>query len=231
MNAYNDFEQEIALLCLLTLALSFGVKIGFVRVLMVVGLLHLGLRYMRALPIFGLALPLIIAHPLQQQFAFLRPLPDPFPLFERGRFRSLRTTIAVVTAILLTGLIGTVYTILRPADAPGNRFAPAAAVDYAMKANVTGPVFNSFDFGGYLIFRGIPTFIDGRTLPFGKEFALEYLDAIAASGGSKLDQLADAYKVSWTLVNANSPAAFHFDHSPTWRRIYADDVAVIHVRR
>jgi hypothetical protein len=231
MNAYNDFYQEIGLLFLLTLALSFGVKIGFIRVLMVVGLLYLGLRYMRALPIFGLVMPLIVAHPLQQQFAFLRPLTDPFPLFDRVRFRSLRTTIAVVMTFLLMGLLGTAYAILRPADAPSNNVAPAAAVDYAMKANVTGPVFNTFEFGGYLMFRGIPTFIDGRTLPFGKEFALKYLDAAVPGGGSKLEQLADMHKVSWTLVRANSSAAFHFDLSPRWRRIYADDVAVVHVRR
>jgi len=35
---------------------------------------------------------------------------------------------------------------------------PAAALDYAFNANITGPVLNDFDFGGYLIFRGIPTF-------------------------------------------------------------------------
>jgi hypothetical protein len=42
----------------------------------------------------------------------------------------------------------------------------------ALNAKVTGPVFNDYDLGGYLIFRGIPTFIDGRTLPFGKDFSI-----------------------------------------------------------
>jgi hypothetical protein len=93
------------------------------------------------------------------------------------------------------------------------------------------PVLNDFDFGGYLIFRGIPTFIDGRTLPFGKEFALKYTDAVTPGGGSALDHLADTYKVAWTLLRPHSEAAFHFDQSPNWRRIYADDVAVIHLRR
>jgi hypothetical protein len=231
LDAYHDFNQELILLCLLTLTLSFGVRIGFLRVLMVVGLLYLGLRYMRGLPIFGLALPLMIAHPLQQQFAFLRPSMDQFPLFDRQRFRLFPTAIALATIFVVAGLLGAAYITLRPADGPSNNFSPAAAIDFAMKANVTGPVFNDFDFGGYLIFRGIPTFIDGRTLPFGKEFALKYLDAVDPSGGNKLEQLADTYQVSWTLVRANSPAAFHFDLSPHWRRIYADDVAVVHVRR
>ena len=46
----------------------------------------------------------------------------------------------------------------------------------------------------------------------------------------KLDQLVDAYKVSWTLLRPRSAAALHFDRSPRWRRIYADRVAVVHVR-
>jgi hypothetical protein len=100
-----------------------------------------------------------------------------------------------------------------------------------LKSNATGPVLNDYDFGGYLIFRGIPTFIDGRTLPFGKQFALKYFDADALGGGSKLEQLADEYKIAWTLLRAQSPAAFHFDHSPHWRKVYADEVAVVHVRR
>ena len=123
------------------------------------------------------------------------------------------------------------YATLRPLDAPAEHLAPAPALDHALKANVNGPVLNDYDFGGYLIFRGIPTFIDGRTLFFGKQFALDYFDATALGAGDKLEQLADAYKVSWTLLRSRSAPALHFDHSPGWRRIYADDVAVVHVRR
>jgi hypothetical protein len=136
-----------------------------------------------------------------------------------------------VATLVTAGLLTTAYVSLRPVDAPPEQFAPATALDYALKANVTGPVLNDFDFGGYLIFRGVPTFIDGRTLPFGKEFARNYFDAIALGAGDELERLADAYKVSWTLLRPRSAEALHFDHSPGWRRIYADDVAVVHVRR
>src|SRR5262249_21759541 len=222
---------EIILLCLLALALIFGAKIGFVRVLMVVALLYLGLRHVRGTPIFALTLPLIIAHPLRQQFVFLRPTADPFPLFSRKEFRPLHTAVALVATLVSASVLGIVYVILRPTDAPAHNMTPAAALDYVTNANVQGPVLNDFDFGGYLIFCGIPTFIDGRTLPFGKEFALEYFKAVAPDGGSKLDELADKYKVTWTLLRPYSPAVFHFDLSPRWRRLYADDVAVVHVRR
>src|SRR5207248_773752 len=184
-----------------------GVKLGPVRVLMIIVLLHLALQHMRGLAIFALVLPLMVAHPLPQQFAFLRPSADPFPLFNRRRSRPLVTTMALLASVLVAGLLGTDYKILRSDDAPPNHFAPAAALDYAMNANVSGLVFNDYDFGGYLIFRGIPTFIDGRTLLFGKEFALKYHDAMALGAGDRLDQLADAYKISWTLLRPKSAAA------------------------
>jgi hypothetical protein len=231
MNPYIEFNQEVILLCLLAMSLLFGVKIGIVRVAMIIGLLHLALQHARGLAIFGLVLPFLVAHPLQQQFIFLRPSADAFPLFDRRRFRIRVTTIALSATLVAAGLLGAAYATLRPTDAPGGHFAPAAALDYALKANVTGPVLNHYDFGGYLIFRGIPTFIDGRTFPFSKQFELDYFDATALGAGDKLERLADAYKVSWTLLRARSAPALHLDHSPGWRRIYADDVAVVHVRR
>jgi len=228
MNPYTDFTQELVLLSLLALALIFGVKIGIVRVLMIVGLLHMSLQHVRGLAIFALVLPFLVAHPLQQQFTFLRPSVDPFPLFDRRRFRSFRTAIALLATLVASCMLATTYAILRPDDAPPGAITPAAAVDHAIGANITGPVFNHYDFGGYLIFRGIPTFIDGRALPFGKEFVSEYFNA---DDSNKLDELVNKHGVTWTLLQPKSSAVLHFDQSPHWRRVYADDVAVVHVRR
>jgi len=138
--------------------------------------LYLALRHVRGLALFGLVLPLMIAQPLRQQFPFLRPSTDPLPLFDLRRLRPVVTAIALMATFVMIGLLGTAYMILRPLDAPPEFRAPAAALNYAIKAKVTGPVFNDYDFGGYLIFRGVPTFIDGRTLPFGKDFFLDYFE-------------------------------------------------------
>src|SRR5712692_6283236 len=132
MDPYIEFTQEVILLFLLAMALLFGVKIGIVRVLMIVGLLHLALQHVRGLAIFGLTLPLMIAHPLQQQFAFLRPITDPFPLFDKLRFRPVATGIALVATVVVAGLVGTAYLTLWRVDALPIHFAPAAALDHAM---------------------------------------------------------------------------------------------------
>jgi hypothetical protein len=67
MDPYIEFTQEVILLSLLAMALLFGVKIGIARIVMIVGLLHIALQHVRGLAIFGLTLPLVIAHPLRQQ--------------------------------------------------------------------------------------------------------------------------------------------------------------------
>jgi hypothetical protein len=175
--------------------------------------------------------PFMLANPLQSQFAFLRPATDPWPLFGARKFGWLRAIIGVAVAAAVIVALSTAYIRVRPAVNPSSNVSPRAAVDYVMREKVGGPVLNDFDFGGYLIFRGIKTFIDGRTLPFGKQFAVDYFEATQIQNLTRLDQLADTYKVTWTLTRTSSPMAYHFDHSPRWRRAYADDIAVVHVRR
>jgi hypothetical protein len=231
MDADNEYVHEAVLLILLALALTYGVRIRFPRVLLVVGILHLGLKHVRGLPMVALTWPFMLASPLQSQFAFLRPATDPWPLFGARKFGLLRAIIGVAAAAAVIVALSAAYIRVRPAVIPSSNISPKAAVDYVLREKVSGPVLNDFDFGGYLIFRGIKTFIDGRTLPFGKQFAVDYFEAIQIQNLTRLDQLADTYKVTWTLTRTGSPMAYHFDHSSRWRRAYADDIAVVHVRR
>jgi len=231
MDADNDRLQEAILLVALLMAITFGAKIRFTRALLVVGILHLGFRHVRGLPMVALSWPFMLAGPLQAQFAFLRPTTDPHPLFDAGRRRALPALVGITAAVIAVAAIGTAYMRLQPNLAPAVSISPRAAVDYAVQHDVNGPVFNDFDFGGYLIHRGIKTFIDGRTLPFGKKFAVDYFDAAQLQNLPRLDAMVDAYKVTWTLLRPNTTFAYYFDHSPAWRRIYADDTAVVHVRR
>ena len=200
MDADSDYVQETILLVLLALALTFGVKLRFPRVLLVIGFLHFGLKHVRGLPMVALTWPFMLAGPLQNQFAFLRPATDPWPLFGARKSGSFTTIIGVAAAVVAVVILGAAYTRVRPVVNPSPNVSPQAAVDYVLQQNVSGPVFNDFDFGGYLIFRGIKTFIDGRTLPFGKQFAVDYFDAQKIQNLAKLDEMADTYKVTWTLL-------------------------------
>ena len=94
---------------------------------------------------------------------------------------------------------------------------------------LSGPVLNSEPFGGYLIFSGVPTFIDGRMEMYGDRFLRRYLDAAQGSEPVLAGIIRD-YGITWTLFEPQSPAVAALDHLPGWRRVYADAYAVVHAR-
>ena len=105
---------------------------------------------------------------------------------------------------------------------------PPSSFAAAKRLGLDGPVFNSEGFAGYLIFRGIPTFIDGRAELYGNTFLDGYLKA-ARGDAVTLSQLLDRYGVTWTLLQPQEGAVSHLDALPGWRRVYTDTEAVIHM--
>ena len=114
---------------------------------------------------------------------------------------------------------------------PPKSIAPQAAIDFVRRANIRGNVFNDFNFGGYLIFSGIPTFIDGRMLPFGDTFFRKYYDAANLIDIKSAFETLDEYKVSWVLLYRKEPLAKALARSPLWDEVYSDEYSVVFVRR
>ena len=92
-----------------------------------------------------------------------------------------------------------------------------------------GPVLNSEGFGGYLTFRGIPTFIDGRAELYGNAFLDGYL-AAERGDDPTLTALLARYGITWTLLAPQQGAVGRLDALPGWRRVYTDAEAVVHMR-
>ncbi len=59
---------------------------------------------------------------------------------------------------------------------------------------------------------------------------LDYFDAIAARNIDQLAALLDDNGIDATLLSPHTPAAQLLDRMSGWRRLYADDIAVVHVR-
>src|ERR1700724_2926772 len=66
---------------------------------------------------------------------------------------------------------------------PRGDVPPVAAVEAAREAGLSGHVFNSVRFGGYLMLVAIPTFVDGRADLYGDAFLQRYVAASSAVGG------------------------------------------------
>ena len=141
-----------------------------------------------------------------------------------ARFGLIR---AGVLAVLLL-IAGVQAFVLRAA--PPERIALTKALDHVKANGITGNVFNYYDFGGTLIFNGIPTFIDGRT----DQLFLEGFTAKFTFGPSSESGLAEAfrqYDIRWTLLPPDDQRIPVLDKMPGWKRVYADENAVIHQRQ
>ncbi len=113
---------------------------------------------------------------------------------------------------------------------PALRNTPEAAVASAGLAKA-GPVLNDYSFGGYLIFAGIPTFIDGRGELYGGQFIARYNRDVSLADLRDFLKLLDQYELGATLLAPDTPAVALLDRLPDWQRVYSDDVAVVHKRR
>jgi hypothetical protein len=119
--------------------------------------------------------------------------------------------------------------LARPIDRADDPVTPETALAAAQRLDLSGPVFNSEAFGGYLVFSGVPTFIDGRIELYGNDFLAAYL-AAERGDAAALAGLLDDYRVGWALLQAQSPAVAALERVPGWRRVYGDGVAVVETR-
>jgi hypothetical protein len=219
-----DFQYlqplEIWLLLAVLGALSAGVRLPVTRIAMLLLLLHEALAHRRFAEILGLAAPLLLAPALAIRLratgtarldrALATATDASRPL---GLALAAIATAGAATAMMHSGITN-----------DSGRFAPSAAVSFAKDHQLNGPVFNDYEFGGYLIFSGIAPFIDGRADMYGDAFLKR-----AATPG-ELPALLDQYAVAWTLLDPSDARVVLLDHLPGWRRLYADDIAVVHVR-
>lgn len=212
----------------LVAALTVGFRLPPVRLVLVLALLHLALKSNRYAELIGLLTPLFLATPLGAQYyaqtAGGKQLETVDRFFKALAQPAQWTTVAVVALFLGAG--ASLMAQLRPL-APAVRISPRAAVQAVQEAGVQGPVFNAYDFGGYLIFSGIRPFVDGRAEPYGDDFLKEMAEAPLHG---KLGNLLDKFGVKWTLLYANSPEVALLDCLPGWKRQYEDEYVVVHVR-
>jgi hypothetical protein len=110
------------------------------------------------------------------------------------------------------------------------RMFPAAAVEWLEAEQPPRPLFNSYNWGGYLIWeaRDYPVFVDGRTDLYDDELLRGYLDTYFAQPG--WEARLNAARVNTVLVETGSPLAQVLGLSRGWRRLYGDEQASLYVR-
>lgn len=222
---------ELWLLLIVGLACIGRLRLPWLRLLLLLGLVHLALKHQRHGTVLALVTPFLIATPLARCWQVGNNPSSNADILDRiflALAAPARRTTRLATLLLAALLIGVVLHSAR--FAPAADKTPQAALQAALAAQARGPVLNSYGFGGYLIYAGIPVFIDGRADMYGDQLLQRQFEALNLRNSDDLPKLLADYRIGWTLLEPNTPAVALLDRLASWRRIYSDEVAVVHVR-
>ncbi len=149
----------------------------------------------------------------------------------RGSLQALNWLLLL--AFLLAGTFRIVTVMQSQAEAEREYF-PVKAVDTLLENGWRGPIFNQYNWGGYLIWRLYPrerVFIDGRADVYSltDDFVVrEYLKAYTATADWR--EPLDRYGVRLVLLEPDAPLVAQLARDSGWRQVYADASAVMYVR-
>jgi hypothetical protein len=215
----NNTPLILFVLIVLLLALNYGIRVQLPRITMFLILLFMAFKYERHTELFAVASPLLlldfivgIAKVSESSVALKVELPK----------RPLAT--ATLCIALVSAPLASLWFIGTHIQQGFDKFTPKAAVNWAIEHDLEGQVLNAYNFGGYLIFRGIPPFIDGRVDLYGNDFVTSYFAL------NDLSALLEKYQIAWTIFEPLNPRNLLLDQMPGWSLAYADSEAVIHVR-
>jgi hypothetical protein len=212
-------------LALIFLALYNGVKLPFWRLSAFMLVLYLMFAHLRFVSLFAIVAPILLAAPLLRQFSALRLSKqiDTDPAFFETMTRVSKSSLylissAIVGAMLAFGAYGRTMV-------PRAEVAPAGAVDYIYDHRLVGNIYNHFNFGGYLVFRGIKTFVDGRTDQLFVDNFFNSLMEVVNRNPDHFVSYLKQYQVTLAVVIPGSVEARELERSPDWAKIYSDSVS------
>jgi hypothetical protein len=152
-----------------------------------------------------------------------------FPLPARLRNSLNISILAILGAIALVKLVLVASSPLL--DGHIREVYPQAAAGWIEANRPLGPIFNDYNWGGYLVWnlRDYPVFVDGRTDLFDDDLLETYL--LTFRGEPGWQGVLDDHRVNLVLVPFEAGIVRELERSYGWQEAYRDRVAVVYVRR
>ena len=204
---------------------------------------YMGLLAVRNIALFALIAPPVLSrhtvfalddlatvHPRLSGLAALthiRPSPRP-----RRGLVALNLLLLILVVIGAGGKIGTDLLRLRDPDVWGEGL-PLEAVEYLRNHDPPGSMFNSYNWGGYLIwslYPDNPVFIDGRT-------DLYALNGTVLDDYSQVhwvrpgwEEVLDEYNVRYIITERTGLLDVMLAATTDWQTVHQDELAAVYVR-
>jgi hypothetical protein len=118
---------------------------------------------------------------------------------------------------------------------------PKGAADFLARHHITERIFNTYEHGGYLMWRGVRTFIDGRALSESvfQDYARILYNHDPSDGLPSADDLLERYGIEVIVMNTFEPStgpiyvlapALADPAQTTWKLVYNDPQSLIFMR-
>lgn len=209
-----------------------GAKIKLARVALVFLFGYMALRSMRNIPLFILsAVPVMIdlanaaLQSTKQAFSSkLSPGYTPPPAMPR-----ILHMIVIACAILLAA--GRFVMVTEEQASTEKEKFPSAAVDWIMANRPPGNIYNTYGWGGYLIWRlpDYPVYIDGRADLYGDRFIETYIQIYNAQSGWEENLVNN--NVNLVLVENGSGIGNALEQISGWELVFYDESAKLFRRK
>ncbi len=217
----TSLTEDLPFVLLLTATVAFLLyrrpPISLPRLILLAALVYLSLSHARHQPLLAIVATLILPGPLSRSSS------GPSLV---GEFRHIPLMATFLAGAALLAALRIAVSVERK-DSATNPIAAIQAVPGNLRLR---PVLNSYGFGGPLILHGISPFIDGRADMYGDRFLFEH-HRIVAGDAAAFRRAAGRWGLSWTILSPGAPLVRMLDQEPGWRRVYADQFAVVHAKR
>ncbi len=218
-----DFHPLLWMAFLLLLTAPYAKRpLPWPQLFKALGFLYLTFVTQRAIALFAITATPLLSEWIQ---ASIKTLPR-----RESRARQIlnpRLTVllnATLIAALSLGVLGNLYLISRPARVEENY--PLAAVEWVQTNRPSGRMFNSYNWGGYLLWRlpDYPVFIDGRADLYGSKLIQQWHNVVNANENAQA--ILAEWDVEWVFLEPGWPAATLLKNND-WHVLYEDDRAVV----
>jgi hypothetical protein len=220
-----DFSRvrpfEVVLLGALFMLLWRGVRVPWVRLALLLILLHMALAHVRHGAVLAVVGALVLADPIGRAYP---PRPGDVASPSRRDVWLLSLVAAAIFAVIAA------VRLSAPVSPPDSPNTPATALAHVPAQLRARPAFNEYGFGGLLIYEGAEPFIDGRADMYGDAHLRRYRRIVGGDPSAFMAAVRQ-YDIAWTIIEPKSALALWLASAPEWRRIYADRYAVVYERR
>ena len=227
-NFHELYQQPLVWMLLLTLVIIgwSGRRLDASDAAVMVVFAYISFLAQRNIGLFALVCaPVLSRHAaalIGQYHRGQRPMPRGVP------WLNWIVLIVIGLAVLFKVILPITPTAQKQAE---DKLLPVGAANWMVENHPAGQLFNSYNWGGYLLWRlwpEYPIYTDGRTDVYDNAFLQEYLKIV--TGQLDAPAVFDERGIKVVIIEPESPLGLQLLKSGRWQAAYRDERAVVYVR-